>query len=280
MSAAHFESAFRIARIALLVFQDTLDALAAIVFPAPCRICGQTLASASLIPICANCLAEVQPIAGPKCASCGRPFVSPIASQYPNLRCQLCRRGVYGFIRTRSFGVYNDALGGAIVLLKYDAVTRIGSWFASKLEPIVREELADLKFDAVVPVPLHPARQRERGYNQAELIAKPLAKRIGIKLGSYLLVRTRPRPEKFLLTRKERWRSVRGAYETRSGAKVDKLRILLVDDVFTTGATLDACSRALLRAGAASVTGLTVARVVPELARTEPNGHPAASNTR
>jgi ComF family protein len=230
-----------------VIFKDTLDALAAVVFPAPCRICGQTLTSASLIPICADCFAEVQPITVPKCASCGRPFVSPIAAQYPNLQCQLCRRGVYGFLRSRSFGVYNDTLGGAIVLLKYDAVTRIGSWFASKLEPIVRGELADLKFDAVVPVPLHAARQRERGYNQAELIAKPLARWLGIKLGSYLLVRTKPRPEKFLLSRKERWRSVRGAYETRSGAKVDKLRVLLVDDVFTTGATLDACSRALLR---------------------------------
>jgi len=92
-----------------VIFQDTLDAVAAVFFPAPCRICGQTLASASLIPICADCLAEVQPIAGPKCASCGWPFISPIAAQYPNLRCQLCRRGVYGFIRTRSFGVYNDA---------------------------------------------------------------------------------------------------------------------------------------------------------------------------
>ncbi len=262
-----------------MIFQDTLDALAAIVFPAPCRICSQTLASASLIPICEDCLAELRPIAGPKCASCGRPFVSPIAAEYPSLHCQLCRRGVYGFIRSRSFGVYNDALGGAIVLLKYDAVIRIGSWFASKLERIVREEFADLKFDAVVPVPLHPARQRERGYNQAELIARPLARRLGIPSGSYLLMRTRPRPEKFLLTRKERWRSVRGAYETRAGAKVDKLRILLVDDVFTTGATLDACSRALLKAGAASVTGITVARVVPELTRPEPNSHPVASNT-
>ena len=175
--------------------------------------------------------------------------------------------------------MYNDALGGAIVLLKYDAVTRIGKWLASELERLVREDFADLKFDAVVPVPLHPARLRERGYNQAELIARPLAKRLGVRLGAYLLVRTKPRPEKFLLTRKERWRSVRGAYETRAGAKVDKLRILLVDDVFTTGATLDSCSRVLLRAGAESVTGVTVARVVPELVHTEAVRPEIASNT-
>jgi ComF family protein len=122
-----------------------------------------------------------------------------------------------------------------------------------------------MEFDAVVPVPLHPSRERERGYNQAELIARPLARRLNLKMATYLLVRTRPRPAKSILTLKERWESVRGAYETRTGAKVDKLRILLVDDVFTTGATLDACAKALREAGAASVHGVTVARVVPEL---------------
>jgi ComF family protein len=115
-----------------------------------------------------------------------------------------------------------------------------------------------------VPVPLHPARQKERGFNQAELIARPLARKMGKPLRSWLLVRTRPRPDKLRLSRKERWRIVRGAYSTRQGSQVDNLRVLLVDDVFTTGATLDACSRALKRAGAASVVALTVARVVPD----------------
>ena len=121
----------------------------------------------------------------------------------------------------------------------------------------------DLRADVIVPVPLHPERRRERGYNQAELIARPLARRMGLKLGSYLLMRTKPRPPQLVLSRSEHWKSVRGAYATRPGARVDKLRVLLVDDVLTTGATLDACSRVLKKAGAASVIGLTVARVVP-----------------
>jgi len=174
---------------------------------------------------------------------------------------------MFAFDRARSFGVYDDALGGAIVLLKYEAVMPLADWFAAGLERVVREEYGDHEFDAVVPVPLFSARQRERGYNQAELIAKRLARRLGLKLGSFLLVRTRPRPAQRLLTHRQRWQSVRGAYETRKGTKVDNLRILLVDDVFTTGATLDSCSRALKKAGAASVCGLTVARVVPEPTR-------------
>ena len=106
--------------------------------------------------------------------------------------------------------------------------------------------------DVVVPVPLHPARLRERGYNQAELIARPLARRLGLPCRSYLLVRTRSAPRQAKAHVRERWRSVRGAYAIRQGTRVDNLRVLLVDDVLTTGATLDACSRALRRRGAST----------------------------
>jgi ComF family protein len=112
-------------------------------------------------------------------------------------------------------------------------------------------------------VPAHVARLWERGYNQAELIAKPLARSLGLPCRSYLLVRSRPRPDKLRLSLRERWRSVHGAYTMRNGMRVDNLRVLLVDDVLTTGATLDACSRALRKAGASKVVALTVARAIP-----------------
>jgi len=92
------------------------------------------------------------------------------------------------------------------------------------------------------------------------LIARPLARKLDLPYRAVLLVRTKPRPDKHILSLEERWDSVRGAFATRPGIKVDNLRVLLVDDVMTTGATLDACARALSRAGAKSVIGLTVAR--------------------
>lgn len=153
-------------------------------------------------------------------------------------------------------------MSSAIGLLKYDKLMRLGGWFAACLEEKVRAEPEIFAADVAVPVPLHPARLRERGYNQAELIARPLARKLGLPLGAYLLVRTKPRPPRLLLSRRERWQTVRGAYEIRKGARVDNLRVLLIDDVFTTGATLDACARALKQAGAKSVAGLTVARVL------------------
>ena len=100
--------------------------------------------------------------------------------------------------------------------------------------------------DVVAPVPLHRQRESERGYNQAALIAKPLAKRLGLPYKSVLLTRIRPHPDKHLLSYEERWESVRGAFATRAGSQVDNLRVLLVDDVKTRGATLDSSARALL----------------------------------
>lgn len=148
----------------------------------------------------------------------------------------------------------------AIILLKYEAIEPLGRWFAQRLAEVVRREPEALAGDVVVPVPLHRARQRERGYNQADLIARPLARRLGLPYRSVLLVRTKPRPEKLHLSLHERWSSVRGAFAARPGSQVDNLRVLLVDDVITTGATLDACARALQKAGAVAVYALTVAR--------------------
>jgi ComF family protein len=244
-----------------VILKDALDALVSVVFPAPCRICGQTLTNASGIPICEICLSGFERIADPMCLCCGRPFVSTAAEQATQPLCRLCRVDFYSFERARSFAVYNDALSEAIVLLKYDEVTRLGDWFAARLAEMVSRAPDDWNADVVVSVPLHPDRRRERGYNQAELIARPLAKRLNLKLEKRLLIRTKPRPPQLVLSRSEHWKSVRGAYAMRKGGKVNNLRVLLVDDVLTTGATLDACARTLKKAGAAAVLGLTVGRV-------------------
>ena len=197
------------------------------------------------------------------CQICGRPFVSVVAAHAERPLCRLCRTGFYAFDFARSFAVYNDTLTSAILLLKYDQITRLGDWFAARLADVVGRFPEALRFDVLVPVPLHADRKRERGYNQAELIAKPLAKRLGVTLAPDAMVRKMPRPPQLVLSRSEHWKSVRGAYAMRHGAQVDKLRVLLVDDVLTTGATLDACARVLKNAGAAVVMGLTVGRVVP-----------------
>ncbi len=111
-----------------------------------------------------------------------------------------------------------------------------------------------------LPFPLERLREKERGYNQAELLTKPLAKRLRVACQSILLIRTRARPAQRLLSLEERWDAERGAFATRPGSPVDNRRVLLVDDVWTLGTRLNACARALREAGTKSVLALTIAR--------------------
>jgi len=244
-----------------VILKDAFGALASVMLASPCRICGELLTNASRIPICEKCLDGFEKIEEPMCACCGRPFTAAGAGRVEQPLCRLCRVGFYGFDRARSFAIYDEALTEAVLLLKYQELTRLGDWFAERLAELVSRAQEDWRSDIVVPVPLHTDRRRERGYNQAELIARPLAERLGIRFSPRVLVRTKPRPPQLVLSRTEHWRSVRGAYAIGPAVKVDNLRILLVDDVLTTGATLDACARGLKKAGAAVVLGLTVGRV-------------------
>jgi ComF family protein len=242
------------------------DALTSLVLPAPCRICTRMLDTGSPIPFCHACMDALrQTLPEPLCSLCGRPIVSSAVANGISLpKCHSCRDDLYSFDFARSFGAYTPRMARAILLLKYANVTPLGVWFARRLASLVQSQPQSFAADALIPVPLDQGRLRERGYNQAELIAKPLARLLGIPFRSHLLVRTRPRPNQLRLTRRERWETVRGAYAPQKAAKIDKLRVILVDDVFTTGATLDACSRALKGAGAARVVGLTVARALPQ----------------
>jgi ComF family protein len=238
------------------------DALTSVFFPAGCRICDNLLLRSSRVPICDACLKSFAPLPAPQCSVCGVSLAGLTSDDDHEPVCPLCKEHTYSFDRARSYALYDGGLIRAILMLKFEQMTPLGAWFARRLAELVAREREMLEADIVVPVPLHRQREKERGYNQAALIAKPLAKLLRLPYQAVLLVRTRPRPDKHLLSEEERWESVRGAFATRPGSQVDKRRVLLVDDVLTTGATLDACARALREAGAKSVIGLTVARAV------------------
>jgi ComF family protein len=241
---------------------DAGDALVTVFFPSGCRICERLLTSASRVPLCGECLSSFERVPGIVCEVCGRPVPGMARDQGEPLLCPACRDKTYAFDKACSFAVYQDAEVRAVLLLKFEQIEPLGAWFAERLAELVDAEGDKLAADVVVPVPLHRERERERGYNQAALISKPLAKKLRLPHKAVLLMRTRARPDKQVLSLEERWESVRGAFATRPGSQVDNLRVLLVDDVLTTGATLDACARALREAGAKSVMGLTVARAL------------------
>jgi competence protein ComFC len=239
---------------------DMRDALASILIPAPCRLCEALLTHSSRIPVCQSCLDGFPRLPEKICVGCGVPMPDVAAVPGEMLRCAACRLGTYAFDCARSFALYENELARAVVLLKFERIEPLGKWFAVRLAEIVAQNAEAFVADVVVPVPLHRDRAKERGYNQAELLSKPLAKLLRLPHRGVLLVRTRARPSKHVLTLRERWAAVRGAFEIRPGSQVDNQRVLLLDDVMTTGATLDACSKALRDAGAKSVVALTVAR--------------------
>ena len=245
------------------------DALVSVVFPGACRLCERLLTRARRIPICEECLDSFTPLCGQLCEICGQPTSTPSFEetdeagdwpQVPGGICRSCELRTYAFDCARSYAFYEGSLVRAVVMLKFEPILPLATWFAEQLTEVAKREGRLRGADVVVPVPLHRRRARERGYNQAHLVAKPLAQLLGLPCRPGLLVRTRERPNKHILSLRERWESVRGAFATAPGAQVDNMRVLLVDDVLTTGATLDACAKVLRKAGAKSVIGLTVAR--------------------
>jgi len=261
------------------LFGDAGDALVSVFFPAGCRLCERLLTRCSRLPICEQCLGSFPVLPARVCAICGSPNL-PATTLDTNAgdaeaqsTCLDCATRTYRFVRARSYAAYLGPIVRAIVLLKFERIDPLASYFGDQLASVAKRHSlagnAAATADIVVPVPLHRTRERERGFNQAERIARATARRLGLPFKPVLLMRTKARPDKHILTNEERWRIVRGAFATRPGSQVDNKRVLLVDDVMTTGATLDACAGALLKAGAKSVVGLTVARAVR---RETPNG--------
>jgi predicted amidophosphoribosyltransferase len=166
-----------------------------IFFPSDCRLCERLLTSSSRVPICAGCLKSFAAVQGGTCEICGgKPEASFAAQgsksegdglQQERIVCAVCKTRAYAFDRARSYAEYEGALIRAIVTLKFERIEPLGVWFADRLVEVVKREAEVLEADVVVPVPLHSQRHRERGYNQAELIARPLARRLGFRIEGF-----------------------------------------------------------------------------------------------
>ncbi len=232
-----------------------VDAVAAVVFAPACAACGELLDRPTRGPICPRCWQSVAPITPPICDRCGDPLPTWRALSLPLSLCPRCRRTSRFVDRARAVGVYDGALRAIVHALKYDGRRSL----ARPLGRMMRSRGADLLTGAscVVPVPLHRSRRRERGFNQAVDLARELE--LPLVHG---LRRARATATQASLPAAQRHRNVRDAFAiTRHGAALAGAIIVLVDDVSTTGATLEACARVLKDAGIREVRALTAARV-------------------
>ena len=241
--------------------KNLLEGILCTLFPRPCPLCRAVILDKQE-RFCPACLQGFEIIREPFCPRCGIP-VHAEGGQTEGLLCPAClSRGAFvpPLPRVRSIALYSGSVREAILRVKFGGQTPV----ARSLSLFVTDHYGRLfpsnAFDGIVPVPLHPKRLREREFNQCVLLAGTLAAHLGIPLEPDLVERVRHTPPQTASTEAERRKNLRGAFRVARPDRVKRRSILLFDDVYTTGATLEELARTLRAAGARSVAALTLAR--------------------
>jgi ComF family protein len=227
-----------------------------LLYPGRCRACGSALGAGEKF-FCRACLADVKRVGQPQCSICGRPFPDGSGRDHP---CRECMEKRPPFDMARAPLVYKGTVKEAVHLYKYRPVRSLKGYLGDFIEEGAKKWFPDATVAAAVP--LHKRRLRHRGFNQSLFLAGRASEVLGIKLSVDGLVRIRHTRPQVDLSPKDREENVRGAFLVRSPGEFSGERVLLVDDVYTTGATVKECAKVLRKAGAEAVYVLTVARVV------------------
>jgi len=246
-------------------FWDGLDWLLDWLYPPRCRACGGRILGRDADCFCAACWTHVQIVSHPMCTVCGRPFPNTSGGDHT---CGHCLSRPPQFRCARSWACYPrenviaDPLRHVVQKFKYGRKVSLGKPLGRLMARGCPDFLDGCDIDIIVPVPLHSKRLRWRGFNQSLVLARQIARAYGRPLDPFVLTRNRETPPQTQLNEEERRKNVRGAFTVNRRRPVDKKSILLVDDVYTSGATVNECSRTLMRAGADRVYVFTLARAV------------------
>ncbi len=231
-------------------------ALLDVFLPPICHICHDFIPNAGTLHICPTCRDRLPLVSSPLCPVCGIPFIGTGGDH----GCGACLIHPPHFDTARAPFLYEGAIRDLIHSFKYNQQTHLRSPLALLTLEGVSGFLSDHEPHLIVPVPLHRSRLRQRGFNQAVLLGRVLSRRISLPMVPDVLVRTRPTEPQIELSAAERRLNVKGAFAVGRGDHVAGKRILLLDDVMTTGSTMDECAKELKKAGAATVIAATIAR--------------------
>jgi len=238
------------------IVQSSLNAALAFIYPEVCQICESERSTATEGFVCARCWRTVRFVRPPFCDRCGLPFEGDITTKFV---CSNCNDVKLYFRCARSATVSEGATREAIHRYKYQRALWFEPFLADLLIREAAPELKKEKWDWLVPIPLFPAKQREREFNQAERLAQRLSVATGIPVNTRLIRRVQPTRTQTQLNRAERSANMRSAFAACDD-ELDGERIILIDDVLTTGSTTNACARVLRKMGAGDVMVWTVAR--------------------
>jgi ComF family protein len=222
-----------------------------------CLLCGASLGPDRQGELCPSCAPHFQPFLGGCCLQCGRIVEDePLGSTL----CLACRKRPRPWERLAFFGLYQGRLREVILEYKLQGQFGHSRLLRTCLAKAFDVHLSGQGWDCLIPVPLHRQRLRKRGFNQCQELVRGWAQRRGMEVFAHALVRVRPTPSQTGLSRHERRMNVQGAFESKAGLDLSGHNALLVDDVFTTGSTLEACARALSDAGVRRLAVLVLAR--------------------
>lgn len=220
-----------------------------LIFPLNCVLCGQFDRTTRNQPLCRSCLNQVPYTRPPFCQKCGRGLTTYCEQGL----CGDCIRRPPDFDGAWVFTRYEPPMTDLIRHFKFHNKTSLRKTFAYIAHSFTERYALKLKADLLIPVPIHPVRLRERGYNQSELLAQSLSTLSGITLDPEPLIKDRLIPPQSGLPRKERWTNIQGAFRIENSSRVKGKHIFIVDDLLTTGATASAAAAALKQAGALKV---------------------------
>lgn len=244
-------------RVIPVAIKPWLEATLGFVYPPVCQLCGSQRATADEGYVCSRCWQGVRFIKPPFCDRCGLPYEGEITTRF---ECSNCRAMDLHFRFARSAVVADGVVLEVIHRYKYQRALWFEPFLVDLLLRAATPELRPGDWDMIIPVPLHPAKQREREFNQAERLAARLGAALGIPVNTTAIRRVEPTRTQTQLSREQRAANVRKAFARRDPTRLKAARVIVLDDVLTTGATTSACSRVLRQAGAADVGVWTVAR--------------------
>ena len=242
-----------------MIIDDVLRHITDIVFPSQCISCAAILQPITEKVFCSACREKIKFLTGSICPICGIMFFdSPSASHL----CGNCLEKKPYFSYARAVASYETIILNAIHQFKYSRDLSIGILLASLMADFSFPDLDFRDYSLIIPVPLHIKKLRKRGFNQSIILADSIGKKWQIPVNFSLLKRCKFTLTQTGLNKKERQRNIKGAFEVRDKEKIAGRNIILIDDVYTTGATLNECAKKLIKAGAQKVAVLTLARVL------------------